>query len=101
MSDTLSPASAFAADHVDFPRRTSSGSVEEEKIPLDLKLDVVSELEMMLDLLDPVVGQIGQDGVLSDTVSHVFGKEAVLSWYLLDIRVNSDSRSNFLQLTFS
>ena len=53
--------------------------VEEEKIPLDLKLDVVSELEMMLDLLDPVVGQIGQDGVLSNTVSHVFGKEAVLS----------------------
>ena len=85
MSDTLSPTSAFAADHVVLPRRTSSGSVEEEKIPLDLKLDVVSELEMVLDLLDPVVGQIGQDGVLSDTVSHVFGKETVLSWYFLDV----------------
>ena len=40
---------------------------------------------MMFDLLDPVVGQIGQDGVLSDTVSHVFGKKAVLGWYFLDV----------------
>ena len=85
MSDTFSPTSAFAADHVDLPRRTSSGLVEEEKIPLDLKLDVVSKQEMMFDLLDPVVGQIGQDGVLSYTVSHVFGKEAVLSWDFLDV----------------
>ena len=102
MSDTLSPTSVFASDHVVLPRRTSSGSVEEEKSPLDLKLDVVSEQEMVLDLLDPVVGQIGQDGVLSYTVSHVFGKKAVLSWYFLDVRVISDSQStSYIQLTFS
>ena len=80
MSETFSPSSAHGAAQVARPSKTSSGFVEDEKSPLDLETDDGRCNQTIKLLLDPVVGQIGQDAVLPDAVRHIFCQEAVLPW---------------------